>query len=388
MKLNINLITYLSGFPYGTATANRILMLGKAIINAGYSFNVYTNNIFVDKLNKDKTGIYEGIPFINLHGNTKPIENRIARSFFFIKGLSRFFIIVGKMNPKQDVVYIYAHGFGSLFTMLLLLWCKVFRIKTVQEFNEWYHNDLHKRIEKFFVEGPLCKLPEGAIVISENINSAIRKINPDLKTIVIPVLGEPYPGKNSKKNGNYCFWMGLVDTYLEDVLLIIKACAFSRKNNHLIKLIICGPCSSKSAAIIKNEALKNELPETEIMITGYVNDKQLVDYYKNAYCFIIPLWNTERSSSRFPTKMASFMFSGKPVLTCKIGEPGNLLQDFENVVFFSPGDYKDLSEKIDQIMDDKELYEKLSFNSYAFASDHFLYSNYSEKLKTFFKGII
>jgi glycosyltransferase involved in cell wall biosynthesis len=388
--LRIHLITYLSGFPFGTAAANRIYMMGKAIMESGNEFRVYTNNIFSDDLNEETNGIYKGIPFRNLHGNTRPIKSRIIRSLLFLKGFIRFLLIIRKFDPENDIIYIYAHGFGSFFTMLLLLICKISGLKTVQEINEWYHNDLNKHIEKIFVEGPILKLSTGAIVISENINGKVKSINPEIETLVIPVLGEPFCYENNHETdfSPYCFWMGLADTYLNDILLIIQACAKTWKKGYPIKLIICGPYKNSTLKKIENELISNGYPGTNIKMTGYVDDQSLIKYYLNAYCFIIPLWNTERSSSRFPTKMAAFMFSQKPLITCKIGEPGNILLNDENVLFFEPGDPDSLSGKIDKLFTDKALYDKLGQNASEFANQNFHYSNYSAKLNMFFKKLI
>jgi glycosyltransferase involved in cell wall biosynthesis len=390
-KINIHLITHLTGFPYGTAAANRILMLGKALLNSGCFFKVYTNNIFVNTLSNDSQGIFEGIPFVNLHGATRLKNNKLIRSFLFLKGLIKLFPIIKRMNPKDDVVYIYAQGYAIIFNLIVLIICRWFGIKVVQEVNEWYHNDLNRKVEKYFTEGPILKLSTGAIVISENINSIVCKINSNLKTIVIPILGEPFneeQSPNEKSVDRYCFWMGLVDGYIEDVIFIAKACGIAYQKGYRFEFAIAGSYKHESMKRIFNESSQYGFPKQNIHMLGYVSETELRKYCLNAYFYIIPLWDTERSSSRFPTKMASFMFSGKPLISCKIGASGKMLNDGENVLFYKPGDMQDLSEKIEIIFKNKAIYDKLCINSYKFAMQNFLYKNYSNPLIQYFKNIV
>jgi glycosyltransferase involved in cell wall biosynthesis len=295
------------------------------------------------------------------------------------------------MKPKQDIVYIYAHGYGFIFNLLVLFMCRRFKIKVVQEINEWYHNDIGLKIDKYFTEGPILKLSTGAIAISENIDSILSKINSNLKTIVIPVLGEPFIEEQSTIDINiarYCFWMGLVDGYIEDIIFIIKACGIAYQKGHRFTFVISGSYSLESMDRIFIEASLSGFPEKNIRLLGYISDAEMKNYCLNAYFYIIPLWETERSASRFATKMAIFMFCGKPLISCKIGAPGKLLNDGENVLFYQPGNMNDLSEKITNLLEDKKLYDKLCVNAYNFAMRNFFYKNYATALRDFFENIV
>jgi glycosyltransferase involved in cell wall biosynthesis len=390
-KINIHLITHLTGFPYGTAAAHRIRMIGKALIDSGCSFKVYTDCIFVDTLNIDSHGIFEGIPYINLHRTTHLKQNKIIRSVLFVKGLINLFPIIKRMRPNYDVVYVYARGYVFIFNLFVLIICKYYKITVVQEINEWCHNDLGHKVEKFFFEGPILRLSTGAIVISENINSIVCKLNPDLKTMVIPVLSEPIGDgciTDVKDFGRYCFWMGQIDGYIEDVIFIVRACGLVFKKGYQFKLFISGSYNMESMNRIYSEASLFGFPKTNICLLGYVSEEELKNYCLNAYFFIVPLWDNERSTSRFPTKVASFMFCGKPLISCKIGSIGMMLDDLRNVLFYQQGDIRDLSEKIEIILGNKELYEKICQNTFKFAMKYLFYKNYSTSLNIFFKNLI
>src|SRR5690606_1357865 len=94
--------------------------------------------------------------------------------------------IFRKFDKKIDIVYSYNHG--NLFNVYIIFLCKLFKIRLVQEINEWFHNDLNKKLEKRIMEGPLVKHCDGAIVISDAIKKNVLKINSNIKLLKIPIL--------------------------------------------------------------------------------------------------------------------------------------------------------------------------------------------------------
>jgi glycosyltransferase involved in cell wall biosynthesis len=261
----------------------------------------------------------------------------------------------------------------------------------VQEINEWYHNDLNRKLEKFIIEGPLVKQSSAAIVISETIKKRVSEINPKLKVLKIPVLEDFTRTSNiDTKNvigKRYCFWMGDVDGYKNDVFFILKACAQVYSKGIQMYFYVCGPCSIETLSQIKELASQLKYPILQLKILGYLSEEELNTYCNNASLFVVPLWDDERSKSRFPTKIGSFMKTGKPVISCKIGEISNLLSDNHTVLYYRVADYNDLAVKIERLSNDNELYERLSKESYDFASKYFNYLSYSEDLRLFFNNI-
>jgi glycosyltransferase involved in cell wall biosynthesis len=384
--MRVNLITNLSGFPYGTATAKRINLVGKSILNSDIEFHVYTNGIQFDPYNTEVKGTHEGIPFEYLH--EKSISKRLNKAtkiWFFLIGCVNLLGIFRKFDKRIDIVYSYNHG--NLFNVYIIFLCKLFKIRIVQEINEWFHNDLNKKLEKRIMEGPLVKHCNGAIVISDAIKKNVLKINSNIKLLKIPVL-EDFSLTNFDENHldfdmKYCFWMGDVNSYLKDVLFIIKACAEVYKSGTSINFYVSGPYNIDAITKIHEIANLHDLPVKNIKMLGYISETELKKYCQEAFLFIVPLWDDERSKSRFPTKIATFMQVGKPVISCGIGEIANLLTDSKNVLLYREGDYYDLAMKIIKLFNDQTLYESISKESYIFASQQFNYLTYSQDLRSF-----
>jgi glycosyltransferase involved in cell wall biosynthesis len=388
--MKVNLITIQSGFPFGTANAKRINLLGKAIIASGNSFRVFTNSIEFNKFNSMLKGDHEGIPFEYLH--QRQIKSGLSKSLkisYFFTGIFRLIGILKNLDKNNDVVYSYNHG--TLFNYYLIVLCKFFRLKLIQEINEWYHNDLNRKLERYIVEGPLVKKSDAAVVISETIERRVLEINPNLKVLQIPVL-EDFSKSTLKyetvgSTTKYCFWMGDVIGYLHDVLFITKALGEVYKTGVSLEFFISGPSNDESLSQVVETAIQFGFPAENIKLLGYLDEVELNRYCRDAYFFVVPLWDDERSKSRFPTKIASFMQAGKPVISCRLGEISNLLTDRENILFYKEGNYIDLADKIGELVEDKDLYDKISTNSSQFAIEKFNYMSYKNELKKLIESL-
>ncbi|MFA6085488.1 glycosyltransferase [Mucilaginibacter sp.] len=388
--MNINLITSVTGFPHGTATANRIKMIAKALINQGNHFCVYTNCFLFNKYNTLPKGQYEGIDFLYLHGHTEEINSNLKKLLLFLKGIIRLHHVISKLDPKIDIIYICAQG--KIFNVITILLSKLYRIKVIEEINEWNHVVLNRKIEKIINEGPLIKWTDGAIVISNKLDRTIKAIVPNYTTILIPVLedAEKFNRLTPVKENisQYCFWMGLVDGYLHDILFIIKGLGLAYKNGYNYNFTISGPYNQDSLNKIINNAAEFGYPFQNINLLGYISEDELMNQCKNAHFYIVPLADDIRSQSRFPTKVASYMFCGKPILTSKIGEVGSLLEDYYNVLYYTPDDFNSLSEKIKLLSTNVHLYKTICTNTTKFAINNFDYKIYGNRIHTFFSEIL
>ena len=163
-----HLITSITGYPYGTATAKRVNLIGKSIKASGIEFRVLTNYIQHNQFNTNSEGIHQDIYFQYLHKRyINENMSKLRKILYYLLGCFKLIGFFKKFDKKNDIVYSYNHG--NLFNVYIIFLCKLFNIKLVQEINEWYHNDLNRKFEKLVVEGPLVKYSEAAIVISGTI---------------------------------------------------------------------------------------------------------------------------------------------------------------------------------------------------------------------------
>lgn len=81
--------------------------------------------------------------------------------------------------------------------------------------------------------------------------------------------------------------------------------------------------------------------ERNIKMLGYVSQLELDGLMLNAEGLIAPLNDTVADRARCPSKIPMYMMTGRPVITCKIGEAWEYLRDRGR--YYIPGDAESLS---------------------------------------------
>jgi len=388
--MHIHLFTDITGFPFGTAAASRIRMIGKSLSLVDVSFTIYTSTIVYNKFNILQYGTFENIEYYYLHNCINLNKSKIIKVLLWFKGVSKMFLIIKSLDSTNDCVYIYSQG--RLFNVFAVLFARLFKVKIVQEINEWDYKEQKGFLKKYILKYFMIKKSNGAIAISNNIIEKINEIKDEAKNLLLPVLEDSKIYNNYSAepfdDSKYCFWMGLVDGYWNDIDLLLKAFCITHKAGCFYELKIAGPISQGTTNRIYNTFKSYSIDLKYINILGYITEEDRIRYCKYASFFVVPLWNDDKSSHRFPTKIASFMFSGNPILTCNVGEVGRLLSNEENVIYFNVGDETDLANKIMLLFDNKELRDRIKKNSFDFAVEHFDFRMYSQPLYQFFKQII
>ncbi len=377
-------------FPYGEATNQRIIMIGKAIVDKGGSYCVFVNCMRPrNPLNKERHGRYGNIPYYHLNRSLvigRP-KWKNAIDYYFVGFYNTSKLIRSWRNDKQQLIYLYSQG--SLYNAFVSFLGFVYKVPIIQEVNEW-RDDLGKAsLKSFIYKSVMFKWAKGAISISDNITQKISQYKPatgDMRIIQIPILADrlEWP-ENIKPTEKTFVWCGQLDGYFKDVILIMRA--FEKFNTLFpgFKLIICGKYKSSTGFIIEEVMHNLKLNKDSVMLTGFISDERLHEYCQKATALISPLWNDQQSLARFPTKIASYLFAARPVLTCGVGETGKYLKDRENALFFVPGDELGLSRLMEICARDESLATRIGKAGYFLASNAFDFRIYSEKLSDLFE---
>ena len=115
------------------------------------------------------------------------------------------------------------------------------------------------------------------------------------------------------------------------------------------KLLLCG---RGRAYDYVNDYIKQHNLENTIFTTGYIKEEDISGYFTLANAFISPMVNTIQDWARCPSKLYMYLPYQKPIITCKIGEPYELLKDYGN--YFKPGDSQSLKECIIKLINNNK----------------------------------
>lgn len=120
-------------------------------------------------------------------------------------------------------------------------------------------------------------------------------------------------------------------------------------------LVVVG--SGKQEEYFKHYAKELKI-QNRVEFVGQASHKQLEEYYKKAYCLVVP----SRAPETFNLVGIEAQKVGLPVIATDVGGISQWLKDDVNGLLVKPNDIKDLEEKINTLISDKKLHQRLCFN--------------------------
>lgn len=157
-------------------------------------------------------------------------------------------------------------------------------------------------------------------------------------------------GKWQSYQGKKCFiFLGsIVKNY--GAFTILKAAKdLINQNIRDFKILMIGKGDAYQDALnyVKAENIKDN-----IELPGYIEEEEISYYFSLASGFILPMNNTIQDWARCPSKLYMYLPYGKPIITCKIGEPYEVLKD--KGYYFEIGSHRSLAAELKKIIQNDE----------------------------------
>jgi glycosyltransferase involved in cell wall biosynthesis len=150
--------------------------------------------------------------------------------------------------------------------------------------------------------------------------------------------------------GHYILYFGNL-THKKGVQVLLKAAQYIPTT--AVKIAGSGPYQQNLKNLVKTYRLKN------VGFLGYKKNNELAGIVKNAYLVIIPsLWPEASSLVAYEASKAS-----KPILASKIGALPEIITDNKTGILFSPGNHRELAEKIKYLLANPEIAKKIGQNA-------------------------
>jgi glycosyltransferase involved in cell wall biosynthesis len=354
------------GFPFGTASTNRVRLIGRCLVSTGIAFHVLHIGPSPIEENKHEYGEFEDITFEYLSPSVRWPSNIITRICYYLWGCIH--LIFRLLHYRHNgLAYVYYQGdFINLWTLWL---CRLMKMSTVQEVCEWWPGTANGTLlNEWIYRNIMFHWSSGAMPISHEIRDRILNIaGPDYPLCMMPVLVNPAEHAMQSNKGlddapppPLLLWCGMVDGYKRDVLFVIDAMAnLKSKAGQNSILYTVGPCSEETRAELLSYATSKNISTGRVSILGFVSDVQLRNYCAQADALLMPLWDDDRSRTRFPTKIGQYLVAGRPIVTAQIGEVKYFLTD-QTAIFYIPGDATSLATSLDRLLTDPVLGEQVA----------------------------
>lgn len=123
--------------------------------------------------------------------------------------------------------------------------------------------------------------------------------------------------------------------------------------------------------------------ETQVMFPGWVTDDKKDAIFKESSIFCLPSY-----AEGFPMAVLDAWFYGLPVITTPVGGIPDVAVDGENMLLFSPGDIVELAEKLEILISDSALRERMSEESLQLARGKFGIDTVTKQIGEIYKRLL
>ena len=382
------------GFPLGTASTQRIMLLGRALQESGTPFHVWHIGTSFIPGNTLKKGARDGVTWEYLSPAIDRPDNRLIRYFYFLYGALQLPL---RLWPARKNAKVLLYSDGGLLHLWMIACCRMLGIPTAQECCEWWPGTPRQTLlNRWMYRSVIFRWSQGALPISRLIETRIRRsAKAGYPILRIPILVDPAEVMREKERAPqtpgsdqpYLFWCGVLDSYLPDALFLVRVLGcLSRGRINPPRLVLAGPCGEKTREALAEESAKAGLADGQLILTGFIEESEVFRLATHAQLSLLPLWDDDRSQSRFPTKLGLYAAAGRPVVASPIGEIPHFLEDDETALF-AAGDEAAWSRTILRLLEEEGLARKIAVGMEKKFLPQVEFRNFGPSLKSWFENL-
>lgn len=285
---------------------------------------------------------------------------------------------------KPDIVHIHMSYKGS-FTRAnaIHIMCKKFNIRDIvhlhgSQFEKWYNSltdSKKKKVVKLFDE------TDAAVVLGNKWSNVIKKIAPNSHIVIINnAVHIPENQVEWNEDFFHLLFMGVLIKRkgIEDLINSIK---LLRNSNRIgkIRLTIAGTGTDENT--LKN-LVKNYKLDEYIEFSGWIGNESKEKYYMNSQAFILPSYN-----EGLPVSILEAMSYGLPIIATNVGDVADAVLEGKNGYLLNPGDSENLANKIYELSQSKDTFEKMSWESRNITEKYFSESDFFQKIEKLYASL-
>lgn len=264
--------------------------------------------------------------------------------------------------PGADIVHIHVSEPPSALRKLVFFrLAKWLGKKVIMHFHSFSPDTTINGSYSFLYRKMFCSA-DVVVVLSNYWKEAVDEkfhLGDRIKVIYNPCPSITYPQKYEKtKSILYAGTLNQRKGYAD----LIRAFAKVAPKHPDWKITLAGNGEVEQACASAKELGISE----QVHLLGWVDGEGKDKAYKQASVFCLPSY-----AEGFPMAVLDAWAYGLPVITTPVGGIPDVAVDGENMLLFNPGDIDTLAEKLDMIMDDEALRDKLSATSMKMASEKF-----------------
>jgi glycosyltransferase involved in cell wall biosynthesis len=382
-------------YPHGMAITNRLHLNAKGLQEAGACVKIFifdTPESSASKPRNDQPcGVFDNVPFEYATGKTTYAPNFLVRKFERYSSIIKCIFRILNLN-KGDFVFFFPY---SLSTLLLIRFVtSIKRIYLICERTEhpYYHKPITglKGILHILFVRFVYRLYDGIIVISEGIKDFLSKTtNAKVPIFVTPVLFNPdefKPVGNSHVK-DIIFTTGNLTEENGGILTLLSAFALISSDYPDLMFVVAGDNSHVNVKQKVYDVINEKHLVDRVNLVGYLSRKDYLEYLHVSRVNLLAKPHNFQSRYCFPSKIAEFLASGRPMIATGSSVTKRYLSDRVNVFFIDQDSVNEYASTIREVLDHPELSRDVGNQGRLCAFQNFDYKSNGRKLLCFLKSL-
>ena len=124
--------------------------------------------------------------------------------------------------------------------------------------------------------------------------------------------------------------------------------------------------------------------KARIVFAGFVQPAAIRNFIAQSHFCVVPsLWYENQ-----PNTVLETMSYGRPVIASRLGSLAETVNDGETGLLFEPGNQEDLAAKIDLLLANPEMAQKMGANAYRYVTTHHNMTDHISRLKRLFESVV
>ena len=341
-------------FPEGQAATNRVATYAKGLIEHGITVNVI---VMMCVYKEQHTGVNDGIPYFHSFEHKQRSGSFFVRRWRIFRKYIHTYNLLRKLNRQEKIVAI--NVWTTLFHTHMFCWLmsRVFGAKLVRECSEHPLREhqggkfnrklgvIKTKFEARFTDGILCI---SRYLVNFYKESGVR----EEKLFLLPSTVDPSrfsiqcekPLKNP-----YIGYFGSLTFFRDSIDVLIRAFARFSPGYPDVKLVLGGFFSSDEQEKKTRKLISDLNISDNVIILDYLDRQEVLKYILHADVLVMARNKDLESSASYPSKLTEYLSTGIPVVSVKVGEIPEFLEDNVNSYLVEPGDDAAMADRLEKI---------------------------------------
>ena len=344
-------------FPEGQAATNRVATYAKGLMEHGITVNVI---VMMCVYKEQHTGVSDGIPYFHSFEHKQRSGSFFVRRWRIFKKYLHTYSLLRKLNRQEKIVAI--NVWTTLFHTHMFCWlmARVLGAKLVRECSEHPLREhqggfINRRIGviKTKIETRFC---DGILCISKYLINFFKENGvKDEKLFLLPSTVDPtrFSIRGEKPlNSPYIGYFGSLTFFRDSIDVLIRAFARFNPGHPSVKLVLGGFFSSEEQEKKTRNLIQELNIAQNVMILDYLDRQEVLKNIVHADVLVMARSKDLESSASYPSKLTEYLSTGVPVVSVKVGEITEYMEDHVNSYLVEAGDDVAMADRLSQIFMD------------------------------------